>query len=173
MIGYGDSFLRNRVFLAKAPKLTPEEKLRFVGREPDNGAYFARQLDRRQTDRGSGNGAGAGRRHSLGDSRNLQGGSRKFRHQVRLGHIERRDRRSRGEIAKVDAKIDTVKSELKSEISEFRSEFKDELTGLRAEISWMPLRVCWWMLLTLATAAGLLLTAQQLWNSGLALLLFG
>ncbi|MCY3688067.1 MAG: hypothetical protein F4234_06505 [Gammaproteobacteria bacterium] len=79
----------------------------------------------------------------------------------------------RGEIAKVDAKIDTVKSELKSEISEFRSEFKDELTGLRAEISWMPLRVCWWMLLTLATAAGLLLTAQQLWNSGLALLLFG
>lgn len=74
---------------------------------------------------------------------------------------------------KLDARIDAVESELKSEISGFRSEFKQDLTDLRAEMSWMPVRVCWWMLLTLATAAGLLLTAQQLWNSGLAQTLFG
>lgn len=79
----------------------------------------------------------------------------------------------KGEIAKVDAKIDTVKSELKSEISGVGSEFKQELTDLRAEISWMPLRVCRWMLLTLATAAGLLPTAQQLWTSGLPQSLLG
>ncbi len=67
-----------------------------------------------------------------------------------------------GTIAGLDAKIDTVKSEL-----------KDEISHLRSDLSWMPFRVCWWMLLTLATAAGLLLTAQQLWNSGLAQSLFG
>jgi len=72
-------------------------------------------------------------------------------------------------IDKVDARVD----KLDAKVDRLDTKIDGLGASLRAELSWMPLRVCWWMLLTLSTAAGLLLAAQQLWSSGLPSTWFG
>ena len=72
----------------------------------------------------------------------------------------------RGEIAGVKGEITEVKGEIvkvNAKIGMVTSELKEEISHLRAFLSWMPLRVCWLVLFTLATTAGILLAAQQLW----------
>jgi len=82
--------------------------------------------------------------------------------EARMDRLEARMDKLEAKVQKLDAKVDRLDIKI------------DALdASLRAELSWMPLRVCWWMLLTFSTAAGLVLAAQQLWSSGLLQTWFG
>ncbi len=81
-----------------------------------------------------------------------------------------------GRIDKVEARIDKVDAKvdrLESRVDGLEIKIDGLDASLRAELTWLPLRVCWWMLLTFSTAAGLVLAAQQLWSSGLLQTWFG
>lgn len=82
--------------------------------------------------------------------------------EARMDRLEARMDKLEAKVQKLDAKVDRLDIKI------------DALdASLRAELSWMPLRVCWWMLLTFSTAAGLVLAAQQFWSSGLLQTWFG
>ncbi len=82
--------------------------------------------------------------------------------EARMDRLEARMDKLEAKVQKLDAKVDRLDIKI------------DALdASLRAELSWMPLRVCWWMLLTFSTTAGLVLAAQQLWSSGLLQTWFG
>jgi len=88
--------------------------------------------------------------------------ARMDRLEARMDRLEARMDKLEAKVQKLDAKVDRLDIKI------------DALdASLRAELSWMPLRVCWWMLLTFSTAAGLVLAAQQLWSSGLLQTWFG
>ena len=81
---------------------------------------------------------------------------------ARMDKLEARMDKLEAKVQKLDAKVDRLDIKI------------DALdASLRAELSWMPLRVCWWMLLTFSTTAGLVLAAQQFWSSGLLQTWFG
>ena len=82
--------------------------------------------------------------------------------EARMDRLEARMDKLEAKVQKLDAKVDRLDIKI------------DALdASLRAELSWMPLRVCWWMLLTFSTTAGLVLAAQQFWSSGLLQTGFG